>query len=385
VQQDDPLDRVVGARAEWDPGEMLTLGVHGVYLAPRFTDEADIEADRMYVDQGTGVRAANAGGSVELRVGPANVYLEGNGQSHDNYRPPGSENDVENESGYAALGEVSFDVTPLNLKAQGIYYRRWLMEGPLRGSAPNVAATQPISYNNLVTLEPTWVVNRSLGNAYGGKLTGDLYLRASKTQIVVAGNAIKSEGGLMPQGGWDDHGEVLSFYPNASVVQDVGDTGIRTSLEGGYRHELSTGGSDETGHLWNLRGNLLLPVVGPHSLEIVGEVRRHALALTEGGHPYWVVLTTLGYDRSGLFGVAVVYEYSDQTPGEEAIIGDWVLPLPLQHYLAVVASVQVPEPLDGLTARLVAGTQRGGHKCAGGVCRDYPDSVGATLEVVYRF
>ncbi len=114
------------------------------------------------------------------------------------------------------------------------------------------------------------------------------------------------------------------------------------------------------------------------------EVRRHGLSVTEGDS-YWVTLASLGYDWSGRFGVTLVHEYSDQTAGNEGKLGDWTLPLPKQHYGWILATVHIPKPLDGLNFRLFAGSQRGGVKCAGGICRTYPDSVSARLEAVYRF
>ena len=385
VLREDPRDRVAGARVTLEPTQALALGFHVVYLEPRFTDEEAIAPDRMFIDQGVGVRAINGGGSVELHTGRLSVYWEGNVQEHDNYRPWGAEQDVENEPGVATLGEVSVDLAPFNVKAEGIYYRRWLMEGPLRGSASNIAVTQPISYNNLVTLEPMWAVNRSLGNEVGGRVTGDLYLHKSRSQFVLSANLLKYEGGLMPQGEWDDHGDIASTHPTLQVVQDLGAGGHRITVEGGYRHEWRTDGEPGTGHLWGVRGDAALPIHGRHGISVVAEVRRHQLQLTEGGKPYWLFLASAGYSVSNLLGVTVLYEYSDQTEGQDAKIGDWTLPLPRRHYLSLLASFQPPAPLDGLTIRTQFGTQRGGHKCAGGVCRDYPDSVGFTVDGVYRF
>ncbi|MBW2459409.1 MAG: hypothetical protein JRI68_33260 [Deltaproteobacteria bacterium] len=110
------------------------------------------------------------------------------------------------------------------------------------------------------------------------------------------------------------------------------------------------------------------------------------LDVTEGAlNHYWVTLASLGYDWSGLFGITGIYEYSDETAGAEGMIGDWEVPLPLQHYFWAMLTIHPPKPLDGLTLRLIGGSQRGGIKCAGGICRRYPDAVGGKLEAVYRF
>ncbi|MCP4606079.1 MAG: hypothetical protein GY847_37140 [Proteobacteria bacterium] len=387
VQSDDPLDRIVGGRIEWEIQDALSLGVHGVLMQPRFTDEADIQPRRLYVDQSTGIGVANGGASLELHLGGLHVYLEGNGQKHDNYRTPIGEDDVLDESGYAAFGEASYDLSPFNIKAEGIFYRHWLMEGPLRGSANNIGATQPLTYHHMVTLEPMWMVIKSFGNAGGGRLTGDLYLSDSDTQFVLASSLIKYNGGLMPQGTWTDHPPTLVAHPTLKVRQGFKDTGIYASAEGGFRYETTDEPEvpeHEDGTLWHIQGDVSVPITGPHSVELKVEVRRHRLKVTEG-NDYWVTLTSLGYDWSGLFGLSAIHEFSDETGGSESKLGSWTLPLPLKHYVWGMATVHGPAPLNDLTVRLLGGSQRGGIKCAGGICRRYPDAVGVRLEAVYRF
>ncbi len=387
VQQDDPLDRIVGGRVEWELLDAMSLGVHGVLMRPRYTDEADINPNRLWVDRGTGVGVINGGASMELHLGGLHVYLEGNGQKHDNYRPPQGQEDVLNESGYAAFAEASYDLSPFNIKAEGIFYRRWLMEGPLRGSAPSIGATQPLVYNHMVTLEPMWMVIKSFGNAEGGRLTGDLYLRKSDTQLTLGSSLIKYEGGLLPQGEWQDHPPTLVVHPTLKLRQGFGDTGISASAEGGFRYETTDETDipeDDSGTLWHMMADLSVPIKGPHSVEIKGELRRHELIVTEGSE-YWITMTSLGYEWSGVFGFTAIHEYSDETMGSEGKLGDWTLPFPRKHYFWGMLSGHPPKPLDGLTLRLLAGSQRGGIKCAGGICRRYPDAVGARLEAVYRF
>ncbi|MCP4674232.1 MAG: hypothetical protein GY854_01675 [Deltaproteobacteria bacterium] len=388
VLRDDPLDRIAGGRIEWEIMDALSLGAHGVFMRPRFMDEAEVNSERMYVDQGVGVGVINGGASMELHLGGLHIYLEGNGQKHDNYRPTAEDGDVVDESGIAAFGEASYDLSPFNIKAEGIFYKRWLMEGPLRGSTNNISATQPLAYHHMVTLEPIWMIIKSFGNSGGGRLTGDLYLKDSDTQFTLSSSLLKYLGGLMPSDGtWTDHPPTIIVHPILKVRQEFGETGIHASAEGGFRYETTdepeSGGAD-TGTLWHASGDLSVPIKGPHSIEVKGEVRRHQLMVTEGDE-YWITLTSLGYDWSGIFGLCGIYEYSDQTGGADVMIGNWTLPFPRKHYVWALATIHIPAPLDGLTLRLLGGSQRGGIKCAGGVCRRYPDAVGGRLEAVYRF
>ena len=130
---------------------------------------------------------------------------------------------------------------------------------------------------------------------------------------------------------------------------------------------------------------MIIPLVKKHSLSLNGGCRRYHLDLTEGGHPYWVALTGFGYNLSGTLATTVLYEYSNQNRGTEVALGEWVMPIPRKHYLSLFVTYYPPKPLDGMSVALSVGSQRGGHKCAGGVCREFPDSVGAKIEASYRF
>ena len=388
---DDPMDRIVGARAEWEVMDAFSLGAHGVYLKPRFTKHSEIEENHLWVDQGPGVEAINGGGTFDLHVGRLSMYLEGNGQQHDNYRVPKltktmSADPVLNETGLAFFGDVSFDLSPVLIKAEGIYYKQWAMFGPFRGSHTDVLAP-PVQYHHMPTLEPLWMVNNSLGNEYGGRYTADLYLRKSDTQFTLTTATIKYLGGLFPEGKWEDHPPTTIIHPILKVRQRFEKTDIMIALEGGYRYEMTdepAAGHDDNGRLWHAMFDVSVPITGPHSMELKVEVRRHDLNISES-LPHWVTLATLGYDMAGLWGMALIHEYSDEVEGTHKKLGNYQLKLPTQHYMWAMLNFHPPAPFDGLAVKFYGGSQRGGLKCAGGVCRVYPDAVGAKLEVVYRF
>jgi hypothetical protein len=385
VLRDDPLDRILGARVEWELFDAFALGAHGVLMKPRFEAEDEISDDRLYVDRAPGVGAVIGGGSAEAHLEGFHVYLEGNYQQHDNFRAVGR--DVKNEPGAAVFGEISYDLSPFSVKAEGIFYRRWLVEGPYRGSANHLALLNPISYNHMVTLEPAFVPIKSIGNVYGGRVTGDVYVDAADLQITMKSAFLHYLGGLLPRGEWDDHPETTVIHPILTARQRFDDTDINVTLEGGYRYE-TTNAPDipgaGSGWLWHLKGDVTVPIRGPHSVEAAAEVRRHALGVTEG-IDYWVSSEMLSYHWSGLFGVTLAHEFSDEVGTDEAAIWGARWPLPPHHYAWVRAGLEVPKPLDDLDLGLFFGSQRGGIKCAGGVCRRYPDSIGAKLEAVYRF
>ena len=129
---------------------------------------------------------------------------------------------------------------------------------------------------------------------------------------------------------------------------------------------------------------MAVPIVGPHSVSLVAELRRHALE-SESGDPYWVSLNILGYNWAGVFGLDFIHEASDQTAGMVGKFGEWEYFMPKRHYLHVRGNYRFPGQLQGLNLSFKAGTQRGGKKCTGGGCRAYPDWAGVRLEAIYRF
>ncbi|MCK9459363.1 MAG: DUF6029 family protein [Proteobacteria bacterium] len=389
VRPDDPLDRIAGARVELRAAEPLMVGLHGVVMRPRFTDEADIAPERLYVDQAPGVAVESGGGFAELSSGAFYAYVEIDAQRHERtrqrYEAPDWESDRVSEPGQALFGELSYAFKAVGLKGEGFYYRRWVMEGPPLGPVNEYTLARPMAYSQLVTFEPRWLPNRSLGNEAGGRLTADTLIARSDTQITASAAALGYLGAWTRQGDWSDHADVFVAHPRIELRQGFPGTKLWISANGGYREELDTGRRDDTGSLWHVGVETLVPLSGPHGIDAAGELRRHELYVTEGPRPYWVATASLRYDWASRFSVGAMYEYSDQSPGERASISGWELPLPRQHYLMGVVSGQAKIPGGTLVLRLYGGSQRGGVKCTGGVCREYPDSVGVRLEATYRF
>lgn len=387
--RDDPLDRIVGSRVEYTANEALDLSIHGVFMRPRFTEESAVDETRNRIDQGTGIGLLSGGATVEWRADNTTMYLEGNAQQHDNYRPPGDHQDVHNETGYAAYGELSYNVSALMIQLQGFFYRRWLMEGPYRGSSGSLSFIgAPVPYHHLVTLEPKWMTINALGNASGGRLTGSLFISRTDTQLTLQTAGIVYERGLVPQGSWTDgHPRCAIVHPIVEVRQNIGSAPITVVLNGGYRYERAlepAPAGKRQGRLWHVKGDITLPLNGPHSIELVGEVRRHELHVNELNE-HWITASSLQYAIAGRFDVAVLHEFSDQTMATAMKIGSWRLPFKENHYFTGAISFHAPRPLEGLSLKLSCGAQRGGIKCLGGVCREYPEAVGGRLEATYRF
>jgi hypothetical protein len=352
-------------------------------------DESEIDADRLYADRAPGVVVNSGGAFAELNVGKLYGYLEVDAQQHEKlrqqYSPPDWISERLMESGQAVFGEISYDLSPVGIKAEGFWYRRWLMEGPPRGPVNEYTLSRPVAYSQLVTFEPRWLPTGSLGNELGGKLTADTLLTRTDTQVALSTAVLEYLGAWTREGDWSKNADVFIVHPKLEIRQGLPGSAAWIATNGGYRREVATKQQSDPGSLWHVGLSVSVPLSGPHSVNAEGELRRHALIITDRPNPYWIALVSLRYDWASRFSTGIVYEYSDQNQGERNSIGAWELPIPRQNYLWGVISSQLQAPGGSLVLRLSGGSQRGGVKCAGGVCREYPDSVGTRFEATYRY
>ncbi len=383
IYRDDSLDRIGGARVQLELLDALGIAVHGVIMRPRYTDLNQISSERLYMDQSPGVDLISGGGSLELHAEGVHFYIEGNGQSHTDYRTLGAA--ATPESGVGLFGEVSYDISGFSILGEGIFYRRWLMEGPYRGAGV-ITAAEPLVYNSLPTLDVNFVPNKSVGNAAGGRLTAGYFVQRINLDLRLRCAFIKSFGGLLPDGAWEDHPPTFAVHPTLQGETRIGEREVVLRVEGGARVE-TTSMPDvpemDSGHLWHVSTDVTVPLRGPHSLKFDAEVRRHALRITEG-NSYWVGAVTAGYGLAGRFDAALAYEYSDEITTTGNRIGDvpW---LPSHHFFWVRSTLMLKEVRKGLSLRLFVGSERGGIKCVGGACRQYPDTVGVRLDAALSF
>lgn len=93
------------------------------------------------------------------------------------------------------------------------------------------------------------------------------------------------------------------------------------------------------------------------------------LRRTDQGDEYVRGSTIVGLERHGLGGVSVELGNDSQNPERREL------------FLAGIVSWEVA---DWLTTRTTMGSQRGGIKCVGGVCRDFPAFSGLKIEAAAR-
>lgn len=159
-------------------------------------------------------------------------------------------------------------------------------------------------------------------------------------------------------------------YAGLEATWDDGRSSAR--LSGGYRHAWQPAleeGFETYRTLWHLKFDLGLHLWGPLSLS--------AMVLHEewerDDYGTWLEYrrgtTGLSLDWAGVGGVIGTFEYDT----EQARWDHWFGSFGLQWFA-----------FDWLTVRAKIGSQRGGLKCLGGVCRQFPPFDGARLEFVFR-
>ncbi len=383
ILRDDPLDRIGGARIQWEMLDALGLSAHAIIVKPRFTDSEQIAPDRLYVDRGPGVDIVSGGGSAEIHIEGIHVYVEGNGQAHTNHRAMGR--DAQSESGAAVYGEISYDLSGFSIKAEGIHRRRWLMEGPYRGSGSIVTA-KPLSYHNMPTLEENFVPLKSSENASGMRLSTDYHAARINLDLKLKCTVIKYLGGLLPNGKWNDSPPILTVHPTAEADVKLRNSSSTIRLAGGGRSEHTNkpelAGVD-FGGLWHVETYLMFAIQNFGSINTFAQLRRHELNITEG-HDYYAASVGLGYALAGRFDVSAAYEYSNDSNTGQNRIGTipW---LAAYHFLCFRSTVHLSSIRKGMSLKLFAGSERGGIKCAGGMCRQVPNSVGVRLDMSLSF
>lgn len=164
--------------------------------------------------------------------------------------------------------------------------------------------------------------------------------------------------------------DAVHGYGGVEVTWDDGRSQAR--LSGGYRHAWQPdpfGGTEDYRTLWHLKFDVGIHLWGPLSLSAMmlhEEWEKNDLGTMYG---YRRGTTGLSLDWAGIGGIIGTFEYDT----EQARFEHWFGSGGIQWFA-----------LDWLTVRGKIGSQRGGQKCLGGVCREFPPFDGARLEFIFR-
>lgn len=161
--------------------------------------------------------------------------------------------------------------------------------------------------------------------------------------------------------------EVHQFHGYAGIEAQVPS---RLAISGGYRLERNKD-FDPFASIAHGEADYYLGISGPHQLHFTGEVQYRTQPDEAGDQkPHWRGTVLAGYEWGALFTLTADLGVDTQKKDD-------------RNYFA--AAVLTTRPADWFDARVVAGTQRGGIRCIGGICRDFPAFAGVRTELVGRF
>ncbi len=381
---EDPLDRLAGIRLEGKiPGGRLTLAVHGVWESPSHGD-ARSESTRM------------TGGTLDAVLVPGKLLLGAEfdwGWFESLYSYPiqhPQRLDRRDHTGYAAYLDLSAKLGPVSILLEGKLYDAFALEGSLRYPADS----SPIFYNQPPTAER---IDQEIENTHtviGGRLKVDWRILPSFTAFVSAsGGDYVSVHDLIhaskpSMGGNAFH---VAWYMHTWGGVDWRWDLMRSNLviTGGWRTEREPEDPDYPGQEWRERkrivhGELKLNLFlgGPWTLHISllheWRMKRELKGFALRQVDYHRGTHIVGVDWAGKLslGVAVEYDTDSIVAGKDGFESPdaWFVWGQVKWIVR-----------DWLILSVLGGTQRGGLKCVGGVCKNVPSFAGVRTEVVFRY
>lgn len=153
------------------------------------------------------------------------------------------------------------------------------------------------------------------------------------------------------------------FHAYGGVEATYQDGASRVNASGGYRKH--TQGGEETKSMRHGEVDWVQSLPGPHALHVTANEEFRTLASRD----YVRGSAIVGVERQRLGGLSVELGNDTQKPHEREFF---------------VAGIITWEAADWLNLRATGGSQRGGLKCVGGVCRDFPAFTGMKFEATGR-
>lgn len=337
---DDVGDLVAGLSYELGTLDQVVLGAHALYLQP------GERLDTINLDY---TLSGGAWAEVHELVEGLNLYGELDVQGR---RLAGTD-----ELGWAGYLTADLALGDLALLLEGL----WLEDFEQKGSR-NTALSARFDVNQVPTLER---VDQEVPNNRDVK---GVRLRAEY--------------------GWGD-GRWLAYVNGVLRLNDLGETSelrqvhayaggehhfdedlSKLIVSGGYRHE-DQEGKGTVKKMAHGEVDLLKSVGEGVGLHVTGNLELRTQPGTSGGDDKtWIRGSTFaGVEWADLGALTVELGYDTEKDGQRNVFVAGILGLTLS---------------DMLTVRLLGGTQRGGIKCANGVCRDFPEFAGGRAEIIAR-
>jgi hypothetical protein len=332
--RDDPGDTLAGASTTLHVSR-ADISLHGLYVEPAKPLLPAVAYDH----------TALGGGFVEFPASSwLSLYAEG---AFERYAVGGREH-----PGTAAYLAADVDMGVVSLLVEG----ERLDGFEVQGSRDPVTG-QRFTYNQPPTLERLDQEVFDNRDVLGG--------RARLSRSFYEGGLVTYVNGMVRQSG-PDSSHVMALHGYGGFEMTYGAGRSRWNLSGGYRRETRQADANpfktmvhgETQWVQSLSEALALHI------DVLHESRR----LEQ--RDYFRGSTLLGVERPRLGTLTTEIGYDTQNPQQRNVF---------------LAGILTWKATDAVFVRAIVGTQRGGIKCIGGVCRDFPPFSGARLEAAVTY
>jgi len=331
----DPNDVLAGASATMHLGR-ADLSFHGLYLRP---SESQVPA--IANDDSTRL----GGAYLDLPVTDwLTLYAEG---ALEQYRVV-----AKDFQGTAAYMAADLDLQIVSLLVEGLYLDQFEVIG-----SKDDLLNRRTSYNQPPTLERIDQEVLDNRDVRGG--------RVKLSRAFLDGSLVLYTSGMLRRFGADEAAmDAVHGYGGFEYTYDGGRS--RWYASAGYREERMASDGHLQKTMEHAETDWVQSIGGPWALHLtVGHEQR-----TLDEHAYMRGTTLVGFDRAGWGSLMAEVGYDTQYEERQ------------QTFLAGILAVTTA---DWMTLKAIVGSQRGGIKCIGGVCRDFPAFSGARLEATLQY
>lgn len=346
---DDPLDNIAGASATLHLGAIDVTG-YGLVLQPHVPQNPSWGNDR----------TALAGGFVELPAADwLSIYAEGAFSEYGvGYKL---------HEGKAAYSTADVNLGFVGLLLEGIYLDQFKVLGSM-----SELGTRTV-YNMPPTLERIDQEVFDYENVKGG--------RAKVSKSFMDGDLVVYVNGLFRQSGRKEEMGDVSVDNRSNAIHGYGGFELaygggrsRWFASGGYRDEKkrNEGEWETVKTLTHAETDWVQSLGSGWAVHLVVNHESRTQETIEGTDDFLRGTTMLGIERGGKWSLTGELGYDTQMEDQEGV------------QTLFLAGIVTYEPADWLSLRTVIGSERGGIKCIGGVCRDYPAFQGARLEAAVQ-
>ncbi len=335
---DDVGDLVTGFAYELGAIDQLVIGAHALYLQP---GERLLDDELDYTISG--------GGYVELHelVEGLTVYAELDAQSR---RLAGSA-----ELGWAGYLTADLSLGDVALLVEGL----WLDDFEQKGSR-NTALGTRFDLNQAPTLEridQEVINNRDVRG-----------VRARAEYSFLGGRWIAYVNGVVRINDAGEPTELRQLHGYAGGEHHFDEDTSKLIVSAGYRDEAQT--TRPVKSMVHGEVDLLKALGAGVSLHLTGNVEVRSRPQDGAPTQTWVRGSSfVGAEWADVGGLTVEIGYDTEKPDDRNLF---------------VAGIMSLTMSDLIQVRALGGTQRGGLKCANGVCREFPQFAGVRMEIVAR-